>query len=127
MSAGSRRGTADTAGTGALVRTAPRTAAASGGDSCTGPYPRPQLTAAGPGSGGGGASPASPRSSRRCPSKTSGERHSTPVNSPTGKRWSPAFHLAEDAPVQNQRKETALPSNDARPSYALKRSGAAGA
>ena len=47
-----------------------------------------------------------PRSSRRCPSKTSGDRHSTPVSSDTGKLWSPAFHFADDAPVQNHRKRT---------------------
>ena len=52
---------------------------------------------------------------------------STPASSLTGKDWSPAFHFAEEAPVQNQRKETTLPSKDALPSYALNWSGAGGA
>src|SRR5690606_32669438 len=78
-------------------------------------------------SGCAGLAPAFLRSSRRCPSNTSGDRHSTPLSSPTGKRWSPAFHFADEAPVQNHRKETAEPSNEAFPSYALKLSGGLGA
>lgn len=61
------------------------------------------------------------------PSKTSGDRHSTPVSSDTGKLWSPAFHFAEDAPVQNHRKCTVRPSKDAFPSYALNCNGTSGA
>lgn len=55
-----------------------------------------------------------------------GERHSTPLRSATGKLWSPAFHLAEEAPVQNHRKDTDLPSKDAFPSYALNCNGPSG-
>ncbi len=70
------------------------------------PWPRPGAAAA------------------ECPSNSSGERHSTPLRSPTGNVLSPAFHFADDAPVQNQRKDTDLPSKDALPSYALNWSGA---
>lgn len=61
------------------------------------------------------------------PSNSSGDRHSTPHSSDTGKLWSPAFHFADDAPVQNQRKRTVRPSKDALPSYALNDSGTSGA
>ncbi|CAM5727145.1 hypothetical protein SANTM175S_09272 [Streptomyces antimycoticus] len=56
----------------------------------------------------------------------SGDRRSTPVSSSIRKCGSPTFHFSEEAPVQNQRKEIALPSKDALPSYALKDSGAGG-
>ncbi len=110
------------------MRTAASTAAANGSDSCTGPYPSPNTTDAGSWSGcAERAEPGSRGTSRRCPSKISGDRHSTPLSSPTGKLWSPAFHFAEDAPVQDQRNCTDVPSKDAFPSYALNCSGASGA
>lgn len=56
-----------------------------------------------------------------------GERQSTPLRSATGKCWSPAFHLAVEAPVQNQRKDTVRPSNAALASYALNDCGPVGA
>ncbi len=112
-----------TAATGLDVRTAASTAAANGSDSCTGPYPSPNTTAAGSWSACAADAPVSRCSNRRCPSNTSGERHSTPFSSPTGKFWSPAFHFADDAPVQNHRKLTVRPSNEALPSYALNDSG----
>ena len=67
-----------------------RTAATRGPARSRGRRPRP------PGPGRPPPSPAPPRggSSRRWPPMTSGERHSTPSSSATGKLWSPAFHLA---------------------------------
>lgn len=67
------------------------------------------------------------RQQPQVPSNTSGERHSTPLSSATGKLWSPAFHFADEAPVQNHRKFTVFPSKDAFASYALNCRGATGA
>ena len=55
----------------------------------------PKTTEAGSWSGSPVSGALPPRgSSRRWPPVTSGERHSTPSSSATGKLWSPAFHFA---------------------------------